>query len=191
MAPGAGIGSRNQLPGKLPGYRRRYSVFRSDGIFGTHRASTSLLTTAATAVCVRDKGCDGKCAIIWYTGPVKIDSKKIRELCRERDVSIQDVLRDAGVSRNAYYTLARKDSLLPRSLRAVASSLGVEPDELVTHSHSPAEAAVLRLTRTQSICAQHESADPDNIRHTLMLLEENPVERLRRALRRGRKFDFR
>ena len=38
---------------------------------------------------------------------------------------------------------------------------------------------------------RHEDADRDNIRHTLLLLSENPVERLRRALRRGRFVDIR
>ena len=40
--------------------------------------------------------------------------------------------------------------------------------------------------RVQKILAAHPDADPDNIRHTLILLEQPPLERLRRSLTRGR-----
>ena len=44
-----------------------------------------------------------------------------------------------------------------------------------------------RLTESvQSVLAQHPQADPDNVRHTLILLEQPPLERLRRSLTRGR-----
>ena len=44
-----------------------------------------------------------------------------------------------------------------------------------------------RLTaRVTKIMAAHPNADPDNIRHTLILLEEPPLERLQRSLIRGR-----
>lgn len=38
----------------------------------------------------------------------------------------------------------------------------------------------------QAVLAQHPQADPDNVRHTLILLEQPPLERLRRSLIRGR-----
>lgn len=40
--------------------------------------------------------------------------------------------------------------------------------------------------RVESIVAAHPEADRDNVRHTLILLEKPPLERLRRALIRGR-----
>jgi hypothetical protein len=44
-----------------------------------------------------------------------------------------------------------------------------------------------RLTkRVNEIIAACPEADPDNIRHTLILLELPPLERLRRGLIRGR-----
>ena len=44
-----------------------------------------------------------------------------------------------------------------------------------------------RLTaRVTKIMAAHPNADPDNVRHTLILLEEPPLERLQRSLIRGR-----
>ena len=44
-----------------------------------------------------------------------------------------------------------------------------------------------RLTaRVQRVLAAHPNADPDNVRHTLILLEQPPLERLQRSLIRGR-----
>jgi len=40
--------------------------------------------------------------------------------------------------------------------------------------------------RVTKIIAAHPDADPDNVRHTLILLEEPPLERLQRSLIRGR-----
>jgi hypothetical protein len=45
----------------------------------------------------------------------------------------------------------------------------------------------LRLSaRVESVLAAHPDADPDNVRHTLILLEQPPLERLQRSLIRGR-----
>jgi hypothetical protein len=41
-------------------------------------------------------------------------------------------------------------------------------------------------TRVKRILANHPHADPDNVRHTLILLEQPPLERLQRSLIRGR-----
>jgi len=42
--------------------------------------------------------------------------------------------------------------------------------------------------RVDNILAAHPSADRDNVRHTLILLEQPPLERLQRSLIRGRAF---
>ncbi|MBK9137192.1 MAG: hypothetical protein IPM17_00225 [Verrucomicrobia bacterium] len=45
----------------------------------------------------------------------------------------------------------------------------------------------LRLSaRVGKVLADHPHADPDNVRHTLILLEQPPLERLQRSLIRGR-----
>jgi hypothetical protein len=41
--------------------------------------------------------------------------------------------------------------------------------------------------RVQGVLKAHPEADPDNVRHTLILLELPPLERLRRGLIRGRR----
>ncbi len=38
----------------------------------------------------------------------------------------------------------------------------------------------------EKVLAAHPSADRDNVRHTLILLEQAPLERLQRSLIRGR-----
>jgi len=44
-----------------------------------------------------------------------------------------------------------------------------------------------RLMRSvRAVLAARPEADPDNVRHTLILLEQSPLERLRRSLTRGR-----
>jgi hypothetical protein len=40
--------------------------------------------------------------------------------------------------------------------------------------------------RVQKVLAAHPDADPDNVRHTLILLEMPPLERLQRSLIRAR-----
>jgi len=40
--------------------------------------------------------------------------------------------------------------------------------------------------RVEAVLAQHPRADRDNVRHTLILLEQPPLERLQRSLIRGR-----
>jgi len=42
------------------------------------------------------------------------------------------------------------------------------------------------MTSVNRVLAKHPDADPDNVRHTLILLEQPPLERLKRSLLRGR-----
>ena len=54
---------------------------------------------------------------------------------------------------------------------------------------SPVQARrwAIRLTaRVEQVLAAHPEADRDNVRHTLILLEQPPLERLQRSLIRGR-----
>ena len=55
----------------------------------------------------------------------------------------------------------------------------------------PAESKARRwaerlMESVQEVLARHPEADLDNVRHTLILLELPPLERLRRSLIRGR-----
>ena len=42
------------------------------------------------------------------------------------------------------------------------------------------------MASVDRVLAKHPGADPDNVRHTLILLEQPPLERLKRSLLRGR-----
>ncbi len=42
------------------------------------------------------------------------------------------------------------------------------------------------MESVRAVQAERPEADPDNVRHTLILLEQPPLERLRRSLIRGR-----
>ncbi len=42
------------------------------------------------------------------------------------------------------------------------------------------------MKSVRAVLAERPEADPDNVRHTLILLEQSPLERLRRSLTRGR-----
>lgn len=42
------------------------------------------------------------------------------------------------------------------------------------------------MESVRAVLVVHPEADPDNVRHTLILLEQPPLERLRRSLTRGR-----
>lgn len=129
--------------------------------------------------------------IIWYILTVRLALKKIDSLCRERHVTTAQLLRESGVSRNAFYALGRKKSVVPQSLIRIARHLDVPVSALLDDTDPPRARIVSLLKEVRRISRKHRGADPENIRHTLLLLDDEPVERLRRALRRGRPLDIR
>ena len=131
------------------------------------------------------------CTNNWYSIPVRISTERIKSLCRERGDTLTGMLAKAGVSRNAFYSLARRNSIFPRTLNAVCARLGVRPDELLTTDSRQTEAMKSLLSEVDSIIRVHAGADRDNVRHTLLLLREKPVDRLRRALVRAKRPDIR
>jgi hypothetical protein len=122
---------------------------------------------------------------------MKISMDKVEYECRRRDLNIGEMLREAGVSRNAFYSLARKDYVVPLSLILIAERLHISVSALLEETDTPAERMKYMIAESERISRRHPGIDRDNIRHTLLLLSEKPVERLRRALRRGRFVDIR
>ena len=49
-----------------------------------------------------------------------------------------------------------------------------------------AQWAASLMTSVRAALADRPEADPDNVRHTLILLEQPPLERLKKSLTRGR-----
>jgi len=122
---------------------------------------------------------------------MRISAEKLKDLCTANQLNIKDLLSMAGVSRNAYYSLVRKGSVLPRTVTAIAAQLGVRPAAFLEDGSVPQGSTRLLLAEVDAICSSHRQADRDTIRHTLLLLHEPALERLRRALLRGQKFNIR
>ena len=118
---------------------------------------------------------------------MKLSTATIRSYCQKHGSSLGSMLNDAGVSRSAYYSLTRRESVLPRSIHAMAHALGVSPSELLEEESVTTHAEVADLViKANRIVARYPDASFENVWHTLMLLREPPGERLSRSLRRGR-----
>jgi transcriptional regulator with XRE-family HTH domain len=117
---------------------------------------------------------------------MRLDTDKLEFLCRERGTSLGEGLQAAGVSRNAYYTLARKSSVLPGSIERLAKTMGVPASSLLTDEPAIPAFAKRLVRAIDEVARDHPEMDRDHIRHVLILLDEPPIERLRGALRRGR-----
>jgi hypothetical protein len=90
------------------------------------------------------------------------------------------------VSSNAYYSLARKESAVPRSISKLADVLNVPVSKLMIDEEAMLEEQLRLLAEVDRIASADPALDRDTVRHTLLLLDEPPLNRLRRALRLGR-----
>ncbi len=122
---------------------------------------------------------------------MKVSVRKIESYCRSSGSTVSQMLREAGVSPNAFYTLARKNCVVPRSLMRIADWLDVPVSSLLEEAPAPAQRVRELLREAARIAGRHPDADPDNVRHTLLLLDEEPVDRLRRALQRAQPIHLR
>ena len=117
---------------------------------------------------------------------MRISIERIKYLCQKRGDTLTNLLAQSGVSRNAFYSLARRKTVFPRSLEAISAKLKVRPDELLTAEDKKTEEMKILLTETDEIVRKNPGVDRENVRHTLLLMREKPIERLRRALVRSR-----
>jgi hypothetical protein len=117
---------------------------------------------------------------------MRLARDKVHMLARARGLTLSEALRRAKVSRNAFYHLARRPSVVPRSVHALGAALGVPSSALLdeTAPSLGARAAAL-LKEARTIHARYPQCSFDNIWHTLWLLELSPAERLQRSLIRG------
>lgn len=118
---------------------------------------------------------------------MRIRGEKLKALCRERHLSLKTLLVNAGVSRTAYYSLMRKDSILPKSVDRIARCLDVSPAGFLDDETDSLRHTRKLQERAEAIYRQNPECDRDVIFRTLRNLELPPVERLRRALVRARK----
>ena len=117
---------------------------------------------------------------------MKLDVEAIRRRCEAREIPLSQALRHAGVSRTAYYSLKRRESVLPNTVLKLAAALDAPASELLDETASEEVRARRRIRTAQRIAGQSSGTSFENVWHTLALLDEPPSERLNRALRRGR-----
>ena len=110
----------------------------------------------------------------------------VKRECAKRGISLQSLLKSAGVSSNAYYSLAGKPSAIPVSIARIADALGVSPTKLMVDEQSLLEKHLALISEVDRISELHPEIERDAIRHTLLSLDEPPIDRLRRALTLGR-----
>lgn len=121
---------------------------------------------------------------------MKLDAGKVRRLSVARGWSLARLLRESGVSPNAFYTLARKPSVLPQSLHLLASSLEVPVERILSGSKDPKSRARELLRELEEVLRQRPRTSRENAWHTLLLLDQPPIVRLRRGLLRAQTGDF-
>ena len=117
---------------------------------------------------------------------MKLDDEAIRRRCAARGVTLSSILQEAGVSRTAYYSLKRRESVLPRTVLRLATVLEASASELLDETASEEKRARRRVNTAKRIAGTSSGTTFENVWHTLALLDEPPSERLNRALRRGR-----
>jgi len=117
---------------------------------------------------------------------MKLDDQAIRRRCAARGVTLARVLREARVSRTAYYSLRRRESVLPKTVLRLAAALDASTSELLDDRSSEEKRARRRVDTAKRIAGESHGTSFENVWHTLALLDEPPSERLKRALRRGR-----
>jgi len=130
------------------------------------------------------------CTIFWYSYPMHVSTRNVKSLCRKQGLNLNQVLDETGVSRNAYYTIARKACVLPKSIVAIADRLGVSPLDILEDPGSPNQRATRLIGEVNKVKSHYPEVDEENVRHTLLLLREKPIDRLRRALTHAQKPDI-
>ncbi len=116
---------------------------------------------------------------------VCFDKIQLRKLAKERGLSVCETLRRSGVSRNAYYNLLRKRSLLPKSVELLSETLGVDSEELVMSDTSQETRMARKMLFVQKLVEEDPRIDSGTALTTLKLLEMTSLERLEQSIRYG------
>ena len=92
---------------------------------------------------------------------MKLSMDKVEYECRRRDLNIGEMLREAGVSRNAFYSLARKDYVVPSSLIRIAERLHISVSALLEETDTPAERMKSVIAESERISKRYPGIDRD------------------------------
>jgi len=117
---------------------------------------------------------------------MRINTETLQKLYKKKGLRLKDLLEKSGVSKTAYYNILYNTRLLPDSIYDLAGALDVKPSAFLEEENPEEKKIIKVLQMTDEIMKTDPGLDRDNVRHTLILLNERPIERLRRGLRRGR-----
>jgi transcriptional regulator with XRE-family HTH domain len=119
-----------------------------------------------------------------------ISKRKLESIYKKKGFTLKELLHEAGVSKTAYYSLLYKETILPSSIRDIALVLNVKPSAFLEEVN-PDEKKIRKLIKVMDkILKKNPELSRENVWHTLLLLQERPVDRLNRGLLRGQKFNF-
>ncbi|MFQ5766866.1 MAG: helix-turn-helix domain-containing protein [Acidobacteriota bacterium] len=121
---------------------------------------------------------------------MKLSTRRLKALCSEKGFTLKSLLEQSGVSRTAYYSLVRRASVIPLSVQALAETLGVSPRAFLAELQPEERQARVLLREARRILRRNPGASFENLWHTLVLLEERPVDNLNRSLLRGAAIHF-
>ena len=117
---------------------------------------------------------------------MRIDREKLKRMCETRHISVAGMLAASKVSRTAFYSLLRKENVLPKSIDKIAGYLDVPASAMLVAGAGRLWHMRALQARAVRICKDHRGCDRDVVFRTLLNLDLPPAERLRRALVRGR-----
>lgn len=121
---------------------------------------------------------------------MRISRQKLSNLLNTKGLRLSGLLKKAHISKTAYYSILRKESVLPRSIVTMAETLGVRPSAILEEENSEEKKLRRIIGQTEKIVGANPLIDRDNVIHTLLLLHEKPIDRLARGIIRAKKFNF-
>lgn len=116
---------------------------------------------------------------------MRLAPHKIKQKLQAGSLTLQVLLKNAGVSKTAYYSLLKQETLLPKSLHKLAKILQVTPFDLLEDPETNINHIRQLQNQLEKLVKKYPEADRENMWHTLLLLEEEPIERMKRGLIRG------
>ncbi len=119
-----------------------------------------------------------------------LDSVKIKKLCKSKGITLNELIKKAGISKTAYYHLIRKKQLLVNSILEIAICLDTETKQITSFWNQAEEQYYHLNSKLEELCLKYPELNRDNAWHTLLLLSEEPLQRLDRALLRGQKINI-
>lgn len=121
---------------------------------------------------------------------MRIKADTIKALCKQHGWTLDDLLKESGVSRTAYYALTRKANILPKSIQAIARQMNVSVSEILFDTDREVQDRQKLYEKARAVGQQYPDVNIENVMHTWLMLRKTPLERLRKGLLRGKTAHF-